>query len=303
MKRYVCALLAVSSVALAPRAARAQEGRPFIEHGDVLMRGFAFEVGGEMGLGNTELGAFLPDGTLQPGAHALVIRDRHGMTARMVAGILVALSTAMAANSPKRVETREYTSGGYRYRETTTYYRSAEEQREIIESGNATIAGLFKISAAEFELKLYSRDRFGYGDASGYKLNFLYGGKIAESLNLTIGFGWGEVDSEVIRDGLTNRVHYQYLGMPFRLSGATRLFMWQLTWEWNWLGHRDNDGKFDLQDDDMNGIWNVTVSPHPIHLDFYGAVYGQLMGGAGVTMASTDNPTKLGYRLYAGLRF
>jgi hypothetical protein len=58
------------------------------------------EVGAILEGGGTEYAA----AGLTPGVQGIVIRDRNGMSARMVIGVIIAVAGAMAENGPKDVK-------------------------------------------------------------------------------------------------------------------------------------------------------------------------------------------------------
>ena len=167
-------------------------------------------------------------------------------------------------------------------------------------SAAGAAAGLFQVPMAEFELEVFGRDRLGYGEASGHKLNMMFGGG-DPGLYMEVGFGWGTVDSEFVRDGIRYQIDHKYVGMPFRLGGALGKVAWTLTWQWNWFGHKVKPEESEAQ---MlaNGNMGMTVANHPLRFDTQFGLLGKFYGQAGVIVPSVKE-FKLGYRFSAGFRF
>jgi hypothetical protein len=181
----------------------------------------------------------------------------------------------------------------------TTYYSEAEKA-QIRKEGSDSIDGLFNMRNSEFELQVYSRDRFGRGDASGYKANFLVGDG-SRTMAFEAGLGFGDVDSTVSKNGMAYAINHRYFGVPLRLSGAISKIRWSAAFEWNWLSHglTAADRTPTLG---MDGITRMTVAPNPLHLDVQAALLGRLYVSGGVTFPSVKQFDH-GYRLSAGLRF
>src|SRR5690606_18139385 len=197
-------------------AARADQA--LFESGDMVAKGFALELGA---IGHAGLGEFASTGgDIAPNASGFVLRDRNGLTARIIMGVFVSLAGAMAAHGPKEVERNTYRVGDYIVTETKTTYHTPEEQRQILEDTSAAVGGLFELPIAEFELQVFSRDRFGFGDSHGYKLDMVFGEDLGTSMYWGMGLGWGNVDSIVEKDGQTYRLDHKYFGMPFRIGGG-----------------------------------------------------------------------------------
>lgn len=115
-----------------------------------IQAGIGIEVGAIMNTGMSEFGDDHAD--LAPSAQGLFIRDRNGMTSRMVIGLLIAVAGAMAASGPKSVESRSYTSGNYVITETKTTYYSEAEKAQMRENTSKAVDGLFAARYADFEL-------------------------------------------------------------------------------------------------------------------------------------------------------
>jgi hypothetical protein len=276
---------------------------PFIENGAALEMGPAMEVGGIVQSGVGEFASTVTD--IAPNAQGLVLRDRNGLTARTVFGILITVASAPAQNGPKSVESKSYREGDYLVTETKTTYYSEAEKAEMRANANEAIDGLFASTNAEFELQVYSRDRWGYGDSSGHKATFLVGNGDAD-LVFEAGLGWGDVNSIVHQDGETYALDHKYLGIPFRLSGSFRPLRWALTWEWNWLAHGIDDVDRHPTADPMDpDVERIQVGYHPLHLDLEGAFFGRLFvtGGATVPSVKHIRSGDVGYRASIGLRF
>jgi hypothetical protein len=231
---------------------------------------------------------------LSPDVQGIFIRDRNGMSSRMVIGLLIMIAGAAAESGPKSVESKSYVSGDYLITETTTTYHSEAEKAEIRRATNDSIDGLFAARFSDFELSLYSRDRFGRGDTSGYKTNFLVGE--GNSVAFESGFGFGKANSIV--DG--TRVTWKYFGMPFRISGLVGPVRASLTYEWNWLkyGVTDEDRFVHQGADTMN---EVATTSHPWRVELSTAIFKRVALTGGATAQTLK--TKLGYFASAGIFF
>jgi hypothetical protein len=296
------ALLAASSgVAFAdsdtPRKARLFDGR-------LRQDGLGIEIGAIVQSGRTEFAS--NNLGLAPMSQGLILRDRNGLSSRMVIGLLIAVAGAMAASGPKSTSSRSYVSGNYIVTETTTTYYSEEEKRQMRENTSKAIGNVFASKYSDMELQLYSRDRFGFGDTSGYKLNFFIGS--GDNIAFETGFGFGKVDSIVDNAGTPAKLHYKYLGMPFRISGvykkAVRI---GLTYEWNWLkyGIEDTERVLSLPMDSMGNpgtMMEAKVTSHPWHLDLSTVVLNRVTLMGGVTAQEIQKP-RVGYYVQAGVMF
>jgi hypothetical protein len=110
--------------------ARADDGgtpRARMIDGKAMQVGNGIEVGVITQDGFTEYGS--DNLGLTPAVQGLVLRDRNGITARMVIGLIVAVAGAMAQSGPKSVERKSYRSGDYLVTETTTTYYTEAERR------------------------------------------------------------------------------------------------------------------------------------------------------------------------------
>lgn len=271
---------------------------PFMEDGLALEHGMAIEIGGIAQFGYSEYAS--PVGGITPDVQGMVLRDRNGLVARSVFGLLIALATAARESGPKSVNTRTYDSGDFRVTETRTTYYSEAEKAQIRKEGSDSLDDLFDLRNSEFELQVYSRDRFGRGDASGYKANFLVGDG-SKTIAYEAGLGFGDVDSTVSKGGMLYAINHKYFGVPLRVSGAISKFRWSVAFEWNWLSHglSASERAPTLMTD---GITRMTVAPNPLHLDIQAALLGRLYVSGGVTFPSVTQFDH-GYRLSAGLRF
>ena len=266
--------------------------------GKLRQDGLGIEVGAIMQGGRSEYAS--NNLGLNPTAQGLILRDRNGMSSRMVIGLLIALAGAAAQSGPKSVESKSHVSGDYIITETTTTYYSEAEKAQMREATSKSIDGVFSTKYSDMELQLYSRDRFGFGDASGYKINFMIGA--GDSIAFEGGFGFGKVESMVDVAGVPTKLTYKYLGMPFRLSKAAGPVRVGLTYEWNWLkyGIADSDRQLHM-DDKMNQVADVTS--HPWHLDLSTVAFKRVSLMVGATAQEIKKPTKLGYFLQAGVMF
>ncbi len=293
MPRFVPRLVALtlSLGLLSPAVASPLDGK-------LRQDGLGIEVGAIVQAGRSEYASNTLG--LSPSAQGLVLRDRNGMSARMVIGLLIAVAGALAQSGPKSVERKSYVSGDYIVTETKTTYYSEEEKAQMRENTSKSIDGVFSTKYSDMELQLYSRDRFGFGDASGYKINFMVGA--GDSIAFETGFGFGTVDSMVDVAGVPTKLTYKYLGMPFRVSKAAGPVRIGLTYEWNWLKYGVEDEERQLHmDDKMNQV--AAVTSHPWHLDLSTVAFGRITLMAGATTQEIKKPTKLGYFLQAGVMF
>ncbi len=268
------------------------------EEGVSIGTGFAIETGI---VSYSGAGAFAStvEG-LSPHAQGLVLKDRNGATARIVAGTIILFAAAFAASQPKSVDSESHREGNYIVTTKTTTYRSPAEQKAIMASGAGAASAVFFSDLAEFELEVFGRERFGFGDSSGYKLNMLFGGG-SPTLYFETGFGWGFVNSLVDKGAQRYDIEQLYYGMPFRIGGAISKIGWTATWEWNWAGH-----KKDLQTEagmpDANGVRHLQVAHFPLQLDAQVGLFGRVYAQAGLVFPSVKK-FKFGYRVSAGFRF
>ncbi|HVV88170.1 MAG TPA: hypothetical protein VHE35_34250 [Kofleriaceae bacterium] len=302
MTRRIAVLLALSLLTGLGRPALADDTdhpakRPFVD-GRLRQDGIGIEVGVIAARGATEYG--VPKADLAPDVEGLVLRDRNGMTARMVIGLVIAVASAMAQSGPKSVESHSYIEGDYLVTETKTTYYSEEEKAEMQAEANGAIDGLFAAPYSDMELEVFSRDRFGRGDASGYHLNFFAGS--GKPIAFETGFGFGKVSSMVEANGMPTKVDWKYFGMPFRVSTAAGPVRLALTYEWNWLKYGVDGGERVVHPDaDGNPI--ITAVSHPWHFDVSTVVAHRLSLSAGLTAQQIKKPGELGFTAQAGLLF
>lgn len=290
-RRSLLTLALCCALATRAHADKLVDGRP-------IQTGIGIEVGAIVNAGMSEYGDDYAD--LAPRAEGLFIRDRNGTSARMVIGLVIAVAGALAESGPKSVESRSYRSGDYIVTERKTTYYSEAEKAAIRANTNKAIDGLFAARYSDFELHVYSRDRFGRGDTSGYKINFLAGSG-SDKLGFETGFGFGKADSLV--DG--TRVRWKYFGMPFRVTALLGPVRASLTYEWNWLkyGIEDDERFVHTVMDPATSIEmrEVTTGSHPWHADLSVALLERVALTGGIT-AQTLRP-ELGYYATAGLFF
>ncbi len=295
MYRRRLLIIALCTATTTASADKPIDGRP-------IQTGIGIEVGAIVNAGMSEYGDDYAN--LAPQAEGLFIRDRNGTSARMVIGLVIAIAGAVAASGPKNIESKSYRSGDYIVTETKTTYYSEEEKAEIRANTNKAIDGLFNARYSDFELHVYSRDRFGRGDTSGYKVNFLVGNG-SEKLGFEAGMGFGKADSLVTDASGPTRVRWKYFGMPFRVTGLLGPVRASLTYEWNWL-------KYGLEDDErfVHTVMDPTTSTemrevvsgsHPWHVDLSVALLKRVAITGGIT-AQTLRP-ELGYYATAGIFF
>ena len=271
--------------------------RPLID-GRLRQDGIGIELGVIVGRGATEYG--VPRADVAPAIEGLVLRDRNGTTARMVIGLVIAVASAMAQSGPKSVESHSYISGDYLVTETKTTYYSEAEKAEMRAAASDSMDGLFAAPYSDMELHLFSRDRFGRGDASGYHLNFFVGS--GKPVAFETGFGFGKVSSQVMVDGMATNVDWKYFGMPLRVSAAAGPLRVALTYEWNWLKYGVEDPERVIHAD-ANGDPTITAVSHPWHLDLSTVVLGRLALSGGLTAQQIKKPGELGVTMQAGLLF
>ena len=296
------AACAVAIALLGSGVAHADEDAPRsgakLIDGRAIQEGMGIEVGAIWQTGHSEFAS--NNLGLSPNAQGLILRDRNGVTSRMVIGLLVAIGGALAQSGPKSVESRSYRSGDYVVTETKTTYYSEAEKAEMAEATNKSIDGLFSARYSDFELQLYSRDRFDRGEVSGYKLNMLIGDTFGP-LGVETGMGFGSATSLVDDAGTPKRVHYAYFGMPFRASAVAGPLRFALTYEWNWLkyGVEMSERKLGM---DADGVAATKTASHPWHLDVSTLLFKRIAVTGGIT-TQVLREHYLGYYVSAGLFF
>lgn len=302
MNRSLPVVIALSLLAGVARPAHADDDdkprKRAIVDGRLRQDGIGIEVGVIMARGATEYG--VPRQDVAPQVDGLVLRDRNGMTSRMVIGLVIAVAGAMAQSGPKSVESHSYIEGDYLVTETKTTYYSEAEKAEMREATSKSIDGLFAAPYSDMELHLFSRDRFGQGDASGYHINFFVGS--GKPLAFETGFGFGKVSSMVDVGGTPTEVKWKYFGMPLRVSMATGPARLALTYEWNWLKYGVEDAERVVHAGE-GGNMEITAVSHPWHLDASTVVLGRLALSAGLTAQEIKRPSHLGFTAQAGLLF
>ena len=292
----VLALLLVSAT-----SARADRSRsnPFLEDGESLAQGYAIELGMVGNYGQSEYSSI--DGGITPAAHGFVLKDRNGTTARVIMATIIVLGAAFSASQPKSVRSESRRQGNYIVTKTTTTYRSPAEQQAIMAGASGAAAGLFMIPMAEFELEVFGKNRFGFGDSTGYKMNMLFGGG-DPTFYFETGLGWGDVDSVVNVDGQNIELDHAYFGMPLRVGGAISKLHWTATLEWNWVAKKQSERQLEMQ---SSGNMGAKVGYHPFRLDAQMAIFGRVYGKAGVIIPklSKAKDFEYGYQTSVGFRF
>jgi len=266
--------------------------------GHLRQDGLGIELGAIMQGGRTEFAS--NNLGLSPASQGIVLRDRNGMSARMVIGLLIAVAGAMAQSGPKSQTSETHREGDYLVTTTTTTYYTEEEKRQMRENTSKAIGSVFASKYSDMELHLYSRDLFGMGDTSGYKVNFYIGS--GDKVAFEAGFGFGKVNSVVDYAGVPTTLTYKYLGMPLRVSGVKGPVRIALTYEWNWLkyGVEDVDRQLHM---DMAGKQIADVSSHPWHFDLSTVAFKRVELTGGITMQEIQKPKNAGYFLQAGVMF
>jgi hypothetical protein len=294
------------SLALVATPAFADDDPPKARNvdGHLQQDGLGIELGAIAQTGRTEFAS--NNLGIAPNVQGLVLRDRNGLSSRMVIGLLIAVAGAMAQSGPKSQSSETHREGDYMVTTTTTTYYSEEEKAQMRENTSKAIGGVFSSKYSDMELNLYSRDKFGFGDASGYKINFYIGS--GDKIAFESGFGFGVVDSIVEHEGQPVKLTYKYLGMPFRISGVYRdAVRIGLTYEWNWLkyGIEDEERLLHTTTDSMGNVsamQEARVTSHPWHLDFSTVLFKRVSLMGGVT-AQEIKKARVGYFLQAGVMF
>lgn len=289
-----CSRLVAATVALGLFASTA--GASPLD-GKLQQDGLGIEIGAILQGGRTEYAS--NNLGLSPVSQGLILRDRNGMSARMVIGLLIAVAGALGSSGVKSQTSKTYVQGDYIVTETTTTYYTEEEKRQMRENNAKAVAGVFSTKYSDMELQLYSRDRFGMGDSSGYKINFLIGA--GDKVAFESGFGFGVVDSIVDHEGTPTKLTYKYLGMPFRLSGVKGPVRIGLTYEWNWLKYGTDDAERQIHMD-AAGNAVASVTSHPWHLDVSTVAFKRISLMGGITAQELRKP-HVGYFLQAGVMF
>ena len=293
----VLALLLVS--ATSAHADENARGNPFLEDGESLAQGYAIELGMVANFGQSEFSSV--DDGITPAAHGFVLKDRNGTTARVIMSTIIILGAAFAASQPKSVHSKTTREGDWLVTKTTTTYRSPAEQQAIMAGASGAASGLFMTPMAEFELEVFGKNRFGFGDSTGYKMNMLFGGG-DPAFYMEAGLGWGDVDSVVQVDGRDVELDHAYFGMPLRVGGALSKLHWSATLEWNWIAKKKSERRFEMQ---QSGNMGAKVGYHPFRLDAQMAVFGRIYAKAGVVIPQISQAKRFeyGYQTSLGFRF
>src|SRR5438093_9353859 len=105
--------------------------------GHLRQDGLGIEIGAIMQGGRTEFAS--NNLGLAPASQGIVLRDRNGLSARMVIGLIIAIGGAMAASGPKSQTSETHQEGNYLVTTTTTTYYSEEEKRQMRENTSKAI--------------------------------------------------------------------------------------------------------------------------------------------------------------------
>lgn len=272
------------------------EARPLVD-GDAIQNGNGIEIGVLVERGNTEFASNNND--LAPAVQGLIIHDHNGITARMALGLIIAIGGAIAQSGPKSVESKSYVQGDYLVTETTTTYYSEAEKAQMRDATNSSIDGLFSARYSDFELQVFSKERFGFGDASGFKLN-MTAGSGTDHFGVEAGIGFGDVTSFVDRGGMPARIDWKYLGMPFRVTALAGPLRFALTYEWNWLKYGVSKDDRQLHMDVDGNVATRTVS-HPFHLEASTMLLSRIAITGGITAQTLS--TKVGFTGSLGVYF
>lgn len=292
--RWCAAALLLGALHAPARADAPPPRRPLVD-GELAQDGIGIQLGVIAAGGQSEYAA----AGLTPDVQGLVIRDRNGMSARLVIGLLITVAGALAQSGPKSVESRSYISGDYLVTETKTTYYSEAEKAEMRAATSDAVQGLFDAPYSDMELHVFSRDRFGRGNASGYHVNFFAGS--GKPIAFETGFGFGKVTSEVDQAGAPTRVEWKYFGMPVRLSGKLGPVRAALTYEWNWLKYGVEDFERALHPG-PDGTSTVTAVSHPWRLELSTVLARRIAIGGGVVARQIKKP-EYGYVANVGILF
>ncbi len=297
-QRWRAALAAAVAVSFAAVSTPAYaEKTELFDDGRALLQGFSVTGGVFAEMGSGELSAWKYGHSLSPMGMGFRYYERNGYISGTIAAIAIMLAGAAASSQPKSVQTWE--SGGYRYTRTT-YYSPAERAAMNAATASAA-AGLFGSENQSFDLQLYTR-QLG-GNSEGYRLNMmLVGFPFASGSGMfDFGFGLGNVRSAVGEDGKFLITKYHYVGMPMRLSYAFGPVVAYGHFDWNWLGHFEDDKEYNnLQVKGMTST--VDTAGFPWRFGAQAALLGRLYGEAAIT---TPHLTSLsfGTHISLGARF
>jgi len=265
-------------------------GLAHAEDGFSMMAAYSATVAGFYELGSGEFGGYRTDTGLNPTVAGLRYYERSGLITGFTAGLIAAMGGSMAAAGPKSVKTWE--DQNYRYTETTYY--SEAEKAEMNERTAASAASMAAASNQTFDLEIYTRE---LGDASGYKVNFLFGIAFDDYALLSFGLGWANVKTET-RDGdNVLQTNYKYLGMPFRLDVPVSRFILFTQFDWNWWGH-DEDRPIEV----VGTTTFVENNPFPLRLGLATNIFGRVYLEAYATTPDIGS-SNFAARANAGVRF
>lgn len=277
-----------------PVTARAEEKSKdsVFEDARSLLHGYSVTGGVFYEGGRGELSGWNDDVPLTPTAMGFRYYERNGLISGTIGAIAVVAAGAMAASSPKSVETRDYGN----YRVTTTTYRSQAEQAAIMSSASQSAAGLMGSPNQSFDLQIYSRTLGG--NSSGYRANLMFYGIPWKTGMFDIGLGFGSVKSAMSEPGKYVISQYSYFGMPMRVNLAVGPVLTYLHWDWNWLSHRDRIAPRKIG----TATTEVNSPAFPWRLGAAMALFGRLYLDAAVT---TPHLTSLDYGVTGsmGMRF
>lgn len=259
------------------------------------------EVGLIANVGSSEFAA--TDEHLSPNASGIVIRDRNGMSAAMVIGAVITILTAVKLTGQQEIKSSRITDVDKRVDgstvvtvETKTTYVDLGTREEQSAGTNAML-GAIAAAQSEFELQLFSRSRFGFGDTGGFKLTAIAGG--GRIVRFQTGLGFGFLSSRVEQDGMPVRIDWSYFGMPFRVSRSLHFAQLSLTYEWNWLKYGAKGRNLHTEAD---GSLAIRTASHPWHLDVSTVAFNRLALGIGVMTQRLFSPSP-GLHVSGAFRF
>ena len=233
----------------------------------------------------------------QPTSTGFIYYERQGLISGYITAIMIMVAGAMAASSPKKVESHR--SGNYII--TTTTYRSDAEKAAIMAASSAAASGVASARHQSFELTLYSRGTPGItGESSGFRTNYMFGIPINGMSMFELGWGFGFADART-KAAKEVRTHAAYVGMPFRLNLAFGDVMPYLQWEWNWMTAFEDKYKITTKSSD-GSVTSIGSASSPWRLGVQATLFQRLFGEVAVSTPSLTSGAFAG-RAAVGLSF
>ncbi|MBK9260108.1 MAG: hypothetical protein IPM54_09760 [Polyangiaceae bacterium] len=265
-----------------------------------IVRGGGGLYGSSLGQGN-------------PMATGYRLTERGGFVSGLVIGGLVGLIGAAAVALPdstsvtRSSHTRTNASGQREVVTTetrTATYRDGAGRQRAAEATEKAVAGIAAYRQQSFELDIYTRDWFGsgYGDARGYRLNFLLTAYSGKHFVFEAGFGFGDVNAIV--PGKDILVEEAYIGVPLRILVPWGPFVAQAAIDLNgrvfeMIG--EDDDSYDTRNVDGRILRIDRVRPTPLTISVTATIW-RLAATVGVeTVRPWDG--QFGYVASLGGRF